>query len=283
VFSKKEKVVKGNTDKYIFLFWLCFGMLLVHTKPLKAEDYIIGAEDVLSISVWETENLNLNAPVRPDGKISFPLLDDLQAAGLTPLQLKEELTKKLRRFFKDPVVTVIVKEVISPKVYIQGQVNRPGTYILKKSSTILELLSDAGGVTETANLQSAYLLRNGKKASVDFYKLLEKGDTSQNISLLPGDNIFIPGGFANRITVVGEVNNPQTIPFQEGLTVLDAILAAGGLTKHADPDDTTIIRKDKIKAKKIKVDMEAVIDDGEFEQNILLVPGDVVIVGESWF
>jgi polysaccharide export outer membrane protein len=258
-----------------------------YVPKLPAEDYLVGAEDVLRISVWETENLNMEVPVRPDGKISFPLVGDLQAAGLTPLQLQDTLTEKLRRFIKDPVVTVVVVDIKSPKVYIQGEVNHPGTYILKKKTSILELLSDAGGVTERADLQMSYLMRNDQKMSVDFYKLLEQGETSQNIMLQAGDIIFFPDNFANRITVLGEVKTPQTIVFRDGLTVLDAVLAAGGFTEHADPDDTKIIRKEETKTKEtktkeIKVDMSAVIKKGKVEQNILLAPGDVVIVGESW-
>lgn len=273
-------MIRANSKRNIFLF---LSILLLCTNiQAGAADYLIGAEDVLSLSVWETPDLNLEVSVRPDGKISFPLVGDLQASGLTPLQLKESLTKKLLHFIKEPIVTVIVADIRSPKVYIQGEITNPGTYILKKKTTILELLTDAGGVTEKADLQRAYLLRNNQKVELDFYKLLKKADTSHNIFLLPGDYISLPDNFAKRITVLGEVTTPQVLPFKEGLTVLDAIITAEWLTEHADLDNTTVIRKDGTKTKEIEVDMEAVIEDRQLKQNILLMPGDTVIVGESW-
>lgn len=273
----KGKGMKG------FLFFLYLVAVLGSVSIIQAEEYIIGAEDVLKISVWETPDLNVEVPVRPDGKISFPLIGDLQADGLTPLKLQKQIAEKLVRYIKDPIVTVIVVEIKSPKVYLQGQAKTPGTYILKKKTTLMGLLSDAGGVTPMADLERSYLKRDNKTVPVDFYKLLEEGDISQDKILIPGDIIFFPDNYEKRITVLGEVISPQVLNFRKGFTVLDAILTVGGLTPHADPDDTTVIRKEAESIREIEVDMEAVIEDGDVKQNILLMPGDTIIVGESWF
>ena len=274
--------VRKVIDKIAIISCLCW-LALGGGLARAGEDYLIGAEDVLNISVWETEGLNLTVSVRPDGKISFPLVDDLQASGLTAMQLKEKITEKLRQFIKEPIVTVIVSQINSPRVFIQGEVARPGTYVLRRKSTLLELFSDVGGPTEEADLHGAWLLRDNRKLDIDFYKLLKEGDVSQNVLLLPGDYIFLPDNFAKRVTVLGEVTTPQVINFREGLTVLDAILSAGGGTKYADFDDTVVVRKDGTKTRKIAVDMEAVIEDNDLEKNFPLMPGDTVIVGESWF
>ena len=131
-------------------------------------NYIIGAQDVIDISVWKEPDLTREVPVRPDGKISLPLLNDVQAAGLTPTQLADQITMSLKKFVTDPQVTVIVTEINSQRVYILGEVARPGAYPLLPQMTFLQALSSAGGFTAFANLKKIYLLRqvNGKQEIV---------------------------------------------------------------------------------------------------------------------
>ncbi len=164
-------------------------------KSLPADpNYIIGAHDVLDISVWKEENLTKTVPVRPDGKISLPLLNDVQASGLTPTQLATEITQDLKKFVTDPQVTVIVREINSQRVYLLGEVTRAGAYPLLPGMTVLQALSSAGGFTQFANLKKIYVLRveNGKQEKFPFnYKeALSKGD--QNIFLKAGDTIVVP-------------------------------------------------------------------------------------------
>jgi polysaccharide biosynthesis/export protein len=159
-------------------------------------NYVIGAQDMLDISVWKEPELTRVVPVRPDGKISMPLLNDVQASGLTPTQLAGQITVSLKKFVTDPQVTVIVTEINSQRVYILGQVARPGAYPLLPQMTFLQALSSAGGFTTFANEKKLYLLRqvNGKQEIHPFnYKDVIAGKNSeQNIVLKAGDQIVVP-------------------------------------------------------------------------------------------
>ena len=159
-------------------------------------NYIIGAQDVLGINVWKETELTRDVPVRPDGKISMPLLNDVQAAGLTPTQLAAQITVSLKKFVTDPQVTVTVTQINSQRVYILGEVNRAGAYPLLPQMTLLQALSSAGGFTQFANLKKIYLLRqeSGKQQKYPFnYKDVIAGKSSdQNIVLMAGDTIVVP-------------------------------------------------------------------------------------------
>lgn len=159
-------------------------------------NYVIGGQDVLDISVWKEPDLTRSVPVRPDGKISLPLLNDVQAAGLTPSQLAAQITESLKKFVTNPQVTVIVSAINSQRVYILGEVNRAGAYPLLPQMNVLQALSSAGGFTQFANPKKIYVMRttNGKQEKYPFnYNNVIKGkDADENIVLLPGDTIVIP-------------------------------------------------------------------------------------------
>ena len=276
-----------RTSKKNYLFILIGTLLLVLGSRQSAHsegEYRIGIGDVLTISVWETEDLNLEVVVRPDGMISFPLLDDILAQGKTPLELKSNLTKKLSPFIKEPIVTVIVRSINSLKVYVHGEVAQPGSYPAREMASVAEVIAMAGGLKpDTADYLKAFVMRNGKKLDVDFQKLFRDGDISQNINIKPGDTIFVPDNFSSRITVLGAVVERRTVIYRKGMTVLDAILSVGGFSKRANPENTILIRKVDGEEKKIEIDMEAVTEDGEMEKNILLLPADKIIVAEKWY
>jgi polysaccharide export outer membrane protein len=159
-------------------------------------NYIIGAQDVLDISVWKEPELTRSVPVRPDGKISMPLLNDVQAAGRTPLQLGNDITAGLKKFITDPQVTVVVTTINSQRVFILGEVNRAGAYPLLPNMTVLQALSSAGGFTIYASLKKIYVLRieDGKQVKHPFnYKDVLAGKAAdQNIQVKPGDTIVVP-------------------------------------------------------------------------------------------
>jgi len=167
-------------------------------KKVATQDpnYVIGSQDMLDISVWREPDFSRTVPVRPDGKISLPLLNDMQAAGLTPSQLAEELTKSLNKFVTNPQVTIIVTQINSQRFYVLGEAARPGAYTLIPDMTILQGLSNAGGFTPYANSKKIYLLReeNGKQQKLSFnYKDVISGKrTEQNIALKNGDTIVVP-------------------------------------------------------------------------------------------
>jgi polysaccharide biosynthesis/export protein len=167
-------------------------------KKVATQDpnYVIGSQDMLDISVWREPDFSRTVPVRPDGKISLPLLNDMQATGLTPSQLAAELTKSLNKFVTNPQVTIIVTQINSQRFYVLGEAARPGAYTLIPEMTILQALSNAGGFTPYANSKKIYLLReeNGKQQKLLFnYKDVISGKrTEQNIVLKSGDTIVVP-------------------------------------------------------------------------------------------
>lgn len=158
--------------------------------------YVIGPQDVLDINVWKETELTRSVPVRPDGKISLPLLNDLQAAGLTPSVLAANIAEGLKKFITDPQVTVIVSQINSQRVYILGETVRPGAYPLLPGMNVLQALSSAGGFTMFANTKKIYVLRQegGKQEKFPFnYKEVVDGKhPEQNIILKAGDQIVVP-------------------------------------------------------------------------------------------
>ncbi|MGA2458200.1 MAG: polysaccharide biosynthesis/export family protein [Terriglobales bacterium] len=157
--------------------------------------YVIGPEDVLHIAVWREPDLTATLPVRPDGKISLPLLNDVQASGLTPQQLAGSLTEKLKKYVADPRVTVVVTQINSKRVYMVGEVFHPGPMPLIANMTVLQALSSAG-LNQFANTKRIYVLRteNGKqqKLPVNYRKLVKGELIEQNYLLQPGDEIVVP-------------------------------------------------------------------------------------------
>jgi|SRR5580700_405783 polysaccharide export outer membrane protein len=158
-------------------------------------DYVIGADDTLHITVWKEPDMSVTLPVRPDGKISIPLLNDVQAAGMTPMQLGASITEKLKKYIADPRVTVVVTAMNSQRIYVLGEVTHTGAMALLPHMTVLQALASAG-FTQFANLKAIYLLRteNGQETKVRFnYKEAIKGHgTQQNIVLKPGDTLVVP-------------------------------------------------------------------------------------------
>ena len=158
-------------------------------------DYVIGSEDTLHVSVWKEPDLTATLPVRPDGKISLPLLNDVQAAGLTPMQLATDLTTRLKKYVADPQVTVVVTQMNSQKVFLLGEVLHTGAVPLIPNMTVLQVLATAG-FTQFANTKGIYVLRteNGKQEKLPFnYKAVVKSEhMEQNILLKPGDTVVVP-------------------------------------------------------------------------------------------
>jgi len=165
------------------------------SAPSVPVDYIIGADDMLKISVWKEPEMSVILPVRPDGKISMPLLDDVQASGMTPMQLAGSIREKLKKYIADPRVTVVVTAMNSQRIYLLGEVNHPGPTALLPGMTVLQALSTAG-FTQFANLKAIYLLRtqDGQQTKIPFnYKDAIKGrGTQQNLVLKPGDTLVVP-------------------------------------------------------------------------------------------
>jgi polysaccharide export outer membrane protein len=164
-------------------------------SALKTDDdqYIIGPEDVLSIHVWREESLTKTVPVRMDGKISLPLIDDIQAAGMTPLQLKGELSRKLKEYIDDPTVTVTVLEANSFKVYVAGEVKQPGVHILRSETTLVKLIVRVGGFTPFANQRKIIIITREndveKRITANYNKIID-GD-APDVVIRRGDTVIV--------------------------------------------------------------------------------------------
>src|SRR5712671_4784055 len=164
--------------------------------PVSDPSYKIGPQDVLRIDVWKEAEISRSVPVRPDGKISLPLLNDVQAAGLTAMELANNISEGLKKFITNPQVTVSVSEINSRRVYVTGEVTRPGAFSLLPNMTVLQALTSASGFTQFARTKKIYVLRNegGKQVKYPFnYNEVVNGHKPEdNITLQPGDTIVVP-------------------------------------------------------------------------------------------
>jgi polysaccharide export outer membrane protein len=158
--------------------------------------YVIGTDDVLTVVFWKDKDMTSDVAVRPDGKITLPLVNDVEAAGLTPEQLRGRITEGAAKFIEDPTVTVVVKQINSRKVFITGMVKKPGVYPLTSPITVLQFITVAGGVVEFAKDKEIMIMRteNGVQKAFKFnYREVQKGkNLKQNIELRPGDTVIVP-------------------------------------------------------------------------------------------
>lgn len=286
-----------SEEKYMYRIRIAvmFAVLLLTPLPSYAADYVIGEGDGLDIAVWGVKELTFSVRVRPDGKITIPGLGDVAVSGTTPTELQASLSDRLKALVKNPIVTVTVREITNSKVYIFGGGVNSGVHDLNRRTTLLQLLctvgtpatvgsgATAGAAPRAPDYKMAYVLRNGKKIKGDFYKLFVKGDTSEDIVIESNDAIFIPQQLDRNVYVLGAVNASRAIEYRDGMTVMEAILEAGGFSKFADQNDVVIRRKDDDKDIMLEVKAKKLIKDGDLTQNVLLKAGDYIVVRESLF
>lgn len=257
-------------------------LMQVFPPAARSNQYTVGTGDTLHINVFGHPDLNQTIEVDAEGMIVFPLLGQLEVAGRSVADLSRALTDKLGAgYIINPQVTVVVEDYRSRKASILGKVNKPGLYELKGRTTLLEMISTAGGLALDAG-QFAYVTRQepDNEASVegrqeviriDLKKLVEAGETTQNILIQDGDSVFISN--MEKIYVTGEVKSNGAYPYEEGLTVIMALTNAGGLTNTASASRIRIIRKANGE--------EQVIHRVKMDDPVL--PEDVIVVPESFF
>lgn len=200
VINEKNHINKINQSNKLNLINIVFAQETKKgpsTGPIQIpESYVIGQGDMLEVFVWRNEQLSRQVTVRPDGKISLPLIQDLHAEGLTVLQLKDQITRRLEQYVQNPTVTVIVSQIGSYKISVLGKVVQPGVYSINTRTTLLEAISLAGGFTEWANKRKITVIRNeegkNKKIRINYNKIVSGKDPSQNITLQRGDTIVVP-------------------------------------------------------------------------------------------
>lgn len=258
-----------------------------------ASNYVLGPLDELDITVFGESDLSRRVTVRPDGKITLPLIGEITVAGLTTTQLAEKIAQGLRPYVKSPVVSVTVakarEDAVKFFVYLVGEVKNPGSYQIKTGWTVMEVIAEAGGVTTKANLRKASLIRRATNQTIplDLDRLILKGDASANVALEGGDVILVPE-FLNRVLVWGTVRSPGVYDLKEGARVLDAVLAAGGPDKKAAINAVGIIRQteDGKRTLVATVDLNKVFAKADQSQNILLQHADIIYVpqggGVTW-
>ena len=267
-----------NPERWVSLVVPLAALLLLVAAPTRAADeaYVIGIEDVLDIQVWDNKDLNQVVFVRPDGRISLPLVGELQAGGRTVQQLQDALTELYAKNVKEANVTVIVREIKSRPVFFSGEFAKTGPVQLTRDLTVLQAISVIGGLLPSADAGSGFVLRDGKVIPVDFTRLIQMGDVSQNLKLQPGDSVVAPT--AESVYVQGEVKTPKVIKLTKDLTILRAISEAGGVTDHAAPGQVVIIRRQGDQRARIPVNLDKLVEAPDPSADLPLKPNDVVFV-----
>ena len=244
--------------------------------------YVIGPEDILEIQVWERKDLNQTVFVRPDGRTSLPLVGEIMVAGKTIQDLQDHLAKVYEKTVPSAVVTVIVKEIKSRPVYFVGGFGKPGPMQLTREMTLMQAIASVGGVTPGGDAENGYLLRGDKRVAVDFYKLLQKGDLTQNTRLEPGDTVVVP--IADQVYVQGEVRTPAPVKYTTDLTLLKAITQAGGFTQLAASGRVDLLRgRAGEKKERIRVDVDKIMRAPDENPDVSLKPEDIIYVPQRLF
>lgn len=257
---------------------LAIVLLLTAVQCAYGQDYVVGDGDLLRIMVYDHPDLTTTARIGGEGTIIFPLIGQVKVSGLTVSQVSKKLADLLSDgFIVSPQVSVFIEEYRSQKATIMGQVNKPGLYELKGYTTFLEVLSKAGDLAKDAGDKAVIKRKSDsgdkkeKTITIDLKRLIELGDTSQDIPILDGDSIYVIK--AGVFYITGEVKKPDAYKFEEGTTVLKAITMAGGFTDKASTGRVKIIRKVKGK--------EEVIERVKMDEPV--APDDVIVVPESFF
>lgn len=271
----------------VALLGLVVVFLLVPYPSHGQEDYRVGPEDEISITVWNHPDLSMKVRISLEGKISFPMLGEVSVLDMTASQIERKLRELLADgYLVDPQVTVQVTEFKSKRFFVIGEVNNPGTYPLTRRMTVIEALALAGGLKAEAdpeimivrpkkrgnNPQSAVLPYEADPSELIRVKIREalEGKISENIEIMVGDTIFVPK--VRVFYVTGEVKNPGQFTYRKDMTVLNAISAAGGFTEKAARKKIKIVREMDGR----KIEIPARLDD-------LIQPNDTIVVPESFW
>jgi len=275
-----------------FLWVLVMAAALAMAGPASAQDYILGARDVLKISVWGHEDLSKEYVIDRDGTIDFPLLGRVPAAGRTPKALASDLAKALEKdYLVNPQVSVSVREYLSMKVQVLGEAERPGVFYLTGPTRLVEILAKAGGVAKTAGKQVLVVRkpRQGGDATeppvvhVDLVKL-QMGDMTGNVLLQDDDAILVPAAnSAGTVFVFGAVKNPGGFPLQTNMSILEAVTLAGGFSTFASPNNSRLIRTTPKGQETVAVRLADLFKGGRGEAPPKLKDNDMIVVPEGMF
>lgn len=271
--------------------------------------YIIGSGDTLEIHAWNKDNPDIlivnpvvtttaqtivttvaqdthSVLVSRDGRIYVPLVGVIKVDGMPIKELEDLIKKGLKAYTPDAQVTVLVKNPKPVKVYIMGQVLRPGMYGVPDGNPeecrLINFINLAGGFTPFAELNRINIKRKEQSITVDFYKVEKESDIGQNVILRDGDTVVIPQKY-NQVYVLGYVYKPGAVRYMEGAKVSDYIGSAGGFTRFAATDNIGVVRGDPANPVVIKVKVNKYLSWDKDSENPAILPGDVIYVPQSWF
>ena len=273
----------GFHRRFEIMTWVfaCLAVMLFLPPILvHCQEYEVGDGDLLKITVYNNPDLTSEVRVSGEGMITVPLIGEVSVKAMTATEIGKKLASLFANgYIKNPQVSVFIQEYKSKKVTTLGEFTKPGLIEMRGNSTLMEVISNAGGITLNAG-ETLFIQRNAVKSgasqkddviiSIDLTKLLEGTDMSSNVPVLDGDSIYVPK--AAYVYVTGEVKNPGAFKITKGLTVLRSITLAGGFTLKANKDKTEIVRKTGNVENTIKVKMED-----------LIAPDDIIVVPESFF
>jgi polysaccharide export outer membrane protein len=281
-----------NFARTLALLWTIVLIIIQASTPDMAKstpknDYVVGPGDVLDIQVWDHSDLNRKVEVSQEGVFSFPFVGKVKASDLSVFQIEQLLVKKLADgYIVSPQVSISVTEYRNQKVFLFGEVMRPGTYVLKYRSHLLELISEAGGFTDKRGSTCVIVrpeageekelptsLQDAKKSEiiqVDIDTLISGTAQTPPFYLMPGDSVYV--GEAEKVFVTGEVRSPGSLKWEKGLTVRQAISMAGGGTSRASVNRVQIIRSENGKETMIKPNLADPV-----------LPNDIIKIPESFF
>jgi len=270
---------------------LCLLVALLAGGTPAAQEYAIGPGDVLRITVWGHDDLSKDYPVSQDGRVPFPLIGSVQAVGLSTAELAKRIRDLLEKdYLVNPQVIVGIKEYLSKKVNVMGEAEKPGLFYLTGPTTLLELLSKAGGLSKTAGKDLVLVRTEGADGKVNAagstilrldVRKIQSGDVKENILLQNGDMMFVPK--ASAFFVLGEVNKPGTFPLDKETSVLEAITLAGGYGPTAAASGVKVLRRNADgKQETLALDLAGAVPK---DKGFRLQEGDTVLVpkGNTFF
>jgi polysaccharide export outer membrane protein len=275
-------------------------LLVLGIAPVRADDYVLGPEDVVQISVWMHPELEKTVAIGSEGNITYPPLGDIKAAGMTPNAFANRLSDKLSTYLRQTTtVTVTVAQYLSRSVYVSGAVAKPGRYGFERIPTLPDVINAAGGAVPGADMSSVQVVRREGEArrtlTADVAGAMREGGAARLPQLRPGDTVVVPSGLGggpvgDAAGVIGEVNKPGLYPVGGGQDIWTVLAAAGGLTGHGDLGNVKVVIQKSGGPAVVAVNLRESLSRGPHGPFVIR-PGDVVYVsptgssaaGRMWF
>lgn len=264
--------------------------------PFNPADFVLSVGDVVEISVFGLSETAAVTPVAPDGKLYYLFSEGIPAAGRKPEEVARDIEKTITRLFNNPRVDVLPRKFAAKRFLVLGKVNRPGTFPLDSALTVRQAVAAAGGLaqgtyrgttTDIASLKESYLLRNGSPVPIDFDRLINHGDSSQDVYVRPGDVVYIASGLRHtrEIYLLGAVAEQQSVAYRDNMTLVELISGAsergGGYLPAANISRVVILRGALSKPETVEVNLKAILAGKAADQ--YLQPGDIVYLPEKPF